>query len=182
MLIKESNSPRIGRTTTMKQQSQLVEVLSSWTRLIWALERIQRWWWRKSTFPTSLSRHSVLAVSFIVSLNIVLRCVNMMPKELTSPSHLALLHLSAVCFLLCLMLTWTRKFRKLVSLSWSLCNKFIEKILIREGVTSKVDDSGQTVGKRYARTDECGIPFAITVDFDTLNDNTVTLRDLDSMK
>ena len=54
--------------------------------------------------------------------------------------------------------------------------------MIREGVTSKVDDSGQTVGKRYARTDECGIPFAITVDFDTLNDNTVTLRDLDSMK
>jgi glycyl-tRNA synthetase len=54
--------------------------------------------------------------------------------------------------------------------------------LIREGVTSKIDDSGQTVGKRYARTDECGIPFAITVDFDTLNDNTVTLRDLDSMK
>lgn len=49
-------------------------------------------------------------------------------------------------------------------------------------MTSKVDDSGQTVGKRYARTDECGIPFAITVDFDTLNDNTVTLRDLDSMK
>jgi glycyl-tRNA synthetase len=49
-------------------------------------------------------------------------------------------------------------------------------------VTSKIDDSGQTVGKRYARTDECGIPFAITVDFDTLNDNTVTLRDLDSMK
>lgn len=49
-------------------------------------------------------------------------------------------------------------------------------------MTSKIDDSGQTVGKRYARTDECGIPFAITVDFDTLNDNTVTLRDLDSMK
>lgn len=54
--------------------------------------------------------------------------------------------------------------------------------MIRNGVTSKVDDSGQTVGKRYARTDECGIPFAITVDFDTLKDETVTLRDLDSMK
>lgn len=39
-----------------------------------------------------------------------------------------------------------------------------------------------TVGKRYARTDECGIPFAVTVDFDTLNDDTVTLRSLDSMK
>jgi len=54
--------------------------------------------------------------------------------------------------------------------------------LIRNGVTSKVDDSGVTVGKRYARTDECGIPFAITVDFDTLKDETVTIRDLDSMK
>jgi glycyl-tRNA synthetase len=42
--------------------------------------------------------------------------------------------------------------------------------LIKNGVSSKVDDSGQTVGKRYARTDECGIPYAITVDFDTLND------------
>jgi len=54
--------------------------------------------------------------------------------------------------------------------------------LIRNGVTSKVDDSGQSVGKRYARTDECGIPFALTVDFDTLKDDTVTMRDLDSMK
>ena len=54
--------------------------------------------------------------------------------------------------------------------------------MIRNGVTSKVDDSGVTVGKRYARTDECGIPFAITVDFETLKDETVTIRDLDSMK
>jgi glycyl-tRNA synthetase len=58
----------------------------------------------------------------------------------------------------------------------------IKKLLIRHGVSSKVDDSGQTVGKRYARTDECGIPFAITVDFETLQDETVTLRELDSMK
>ena len=55
-------------------------------------------------------------------------------------------------------------------------------MLTRAGVSSKIDDSGQTIGKRYARTDECGIPFAITVDFDTLADNTVTLRDLDTMK
>jgi glycyl-tRNA synthetase len=59
---------------------------------------------------------------------------------------------------------------------------FAEKTLIRAGVSNKVDDSGVTVGKRYARTDECGIPFAITVDFDTLQDDTVTLRDLASMK
>jgi len=61
----------------------------------------------------------------------------------------------------------------------------IKKMLIHAGVSNKVDDSGVSVGKRYARTDECGIPFAITVDFDTLEGglkDTVTLRDLDSMK
>jgi glycyl-tRNA synthetase len=35
-------------------------------------------------------------------------------------------------------------------------------------ISSKVDATGQTIGKRYARTDEIGIPFAITIDFDTL--------------
>lgn len=55
-------------------------------------------------------------------------------------------------------------------------------MLVKAGVSSKVDDSGVSVGKRYARTDECGIPFAITVDFDTVKDETVTLRGLDSMK
>ena len=55
-------------------------------------------------------------------------------------------------------------------------------MLNKSGVSSKIDDSGQTIGKRYARTDECGIPFAITVDFDTLDDKSVTVRDLRSMK
>ncbi len=54
--------------------------------------------------------------------------------------------------------------------------------MTKAGISSKIDDSGQTIGKRYARTDECGIPFAITVDFDTLNDETVTLRELNTMK
>ena len=54
--------------------------------------------------------------------------------------------------------------------------------MTKAGITSKVDDSGTSIGRRYARTDECGIPFAITIDFDTLNDNSVTLRDLDTMK
>lgn len=54
--------------------------------------------------------------------------------------------------------------------------------LNKEGVSSKVDDSSQTIGRRYARTDECGIPFAITVDNDTLSDNTVTLREIHSTK
>ena len=41
-------------------------------------------------------------------------------------------------------------------------------------------DATGTIGKRYARADEIGIPLAITVDFDTLEDNQVTIRDRDS--
>ena len=47
------------------------------------------------------------------------------------------------------------------------------------GFTVEYDVSG-TIGKRYARADEIGIPLAITVDFDTLEDNQVTVRDRDS--
>ncbi len=41
------------------------------------------------------------------------------------------------------------------------------------------DDNGN-IGKRYRRQDEIGTPFCITVDFDTLEDGTVTLRDRDT--
>ena len=43
------------------------------------------------------------------------------------------------------------------------------------------DDSG-SIGKRYRRQDEIGTPFCITIDFDTLTDNTVTVRHRDSME
>jgi glycyl-tRNA synthetase len=43
------------------------------------------------------------------------------------------------------------------------------------------DESG-AVGRRYRRQDECGTPYCITVDYDTLKDNTVTIRDRDTMK
>lgn len=49
------------------------------------------------------------------------------------------------------------------------------------GVRAKVDTSSESIGKRYARTDEIGIPFAITIDFDTAVDNSVTLRDCASL-
>ena len=42
-------------------------------------------------------------------------------------------------------------------------------------------DAGGSIGKRYRRQDEAGTPFGITVDHDTLTDNTVTLRDRDTM-
>lgn len=43
------------------------------------------------------------------------------------------------------------------------------------------DDSG-AIGRRYRRQDEIGTPFCITVDFDTLDDNAVTIRERDSMQ
>ncbi len=42
------------------------------------------------------------------------------------------------------------------------------------------DDAG-AIGKRYRRQDEIGTPFCITVDFDTLDDQAVTIRERDSM-
>ncbi|MEO5744847.1 MAG: His/Gly/Thr/Pro-type tRNA ligase C-terminal domain-containing protein, partial [Terracoccus sp.] len=42
------------------------------------------------------------------------------------------------------------------------------------------DDAG-AIGKRYRRHDEIGTPFCITVDFDTLDDHAVTIRERDSM-
>ena len=39
-----------------------------------------------------------------------------------------------------------------------------------------------SIGKRYRRQDEIGTPYAITIDFDTLNDNSVTVRDRDTLK
>lgn len=43
------------------------------------------------------------------------------------------------------------------------------------------DESG-SIGKRYRREDEIGTPYCVTVDFDTLNDNKVTIRDRDTME
>lgn len=43
-------------------------------------------------------------------------------------------------------------------------------------------DETQSIGKRYRRQDEIGTPYCITVDFDSINDQAVTVRDRDSMK
>jgi glycyl-tRNA synthetase len=59
--------------------------------------------------------------------------------------------------------------------------KNVEQLLTDAGVSNKSDTSGQSVGKRYARADELGTPFGVTVDFDTLIDQTVTLRERDTM-
>jgi len=46
---------------------------------------------------------------------------------------------------------------------------------------AEFDDNGN-IGKRYRRQDEIGTPYCVTIDFDTLEDNTVTIRERDSMK
>jgi len=56
----------------------------------------------------------------------------------------------------------------------------IEKTL-RESFTTFYDDVG-AIGRRYRRQDEVGTPCCVTIDFQTLEDGTVTLRDRDSME
>ncbi len=51
--------------------------------------------------------------------------------------------------------------------------------LKKNGISCYYDDSG-SIGKRYARADEIGVPFCITVDYQTIKDNTVTIRERDS--
>jgi len=57
----------------------------------------------------------------------------------------------------------------------------IERRLREAGITTYMDAS-DSIGRRYARMDEVGTPFCITVDFDGLRDGTVTIRDRDSTK
>ena len=42
-------------------------------------------------------------------------------------------------------------------------------------------DDAQAIGRRYRRQDEIGTPYCVTVDFDTLDDHAVTVRERDSM-
>ncbi|NWG10538.1 glycine--tRNA ligase [Candidatus Bathyarchaeota archaeon] len=55
----------------------------------------------------------------------------------------------------------------------------LHKRLLDEGFMVDYDEAG-SIGRRYARADEIGIPLGITVDYDTLKDDTVTIRDRDT--
>ena len=60
-----------------------------------------------------------------------------------------------------------------------LAEKLVEDF--RNNDIASFYDAGGSIGKRYRRQDEAGTPFGITIDHDTLEDNTVTLRDRDTM-
>lgn len=59
--------------------------------------------------------------------------------------------------------------------------KNIYKSLKKEFGNVMWDDNGN-IGKRYRRQDEIGTPYCVTIDFDTLEDDTVTVRDRDTTK
>jgi glycyl-tRNA synthetase len=59
--------------------------------------------------------------------------------------------------------------------------KNIYKELTDKRIRASYDESG-SIGRRYRRQDEVGTPWCVTVDFDTLEDNTVTIRDRDTLK
>ena len=55
----------------------------------------------------------------------------------------------------------------------------VHRSLLESGLRVEYDDGG-SIGRRYARADEAGIPLGITVDYETMKDGSVTLRDRDS--
>ena len=57
----------------------------------------------------------------------------------------------------------------------------IHRALLQRGLRAEYDDSG-SIGRRYARADEIGVPAAVTVDHQSLMDDTVTVRDRDSWR
>ena len=51
---------------------------------------------------------------------------------------------------------------------------------VRTDFRAQYDDA-QSIGRRYRRQDEIGTPLCVTLDFDSLDDNAVTIRDRDTM-
>ena len=58
-------------------------------------------------------------------------------------------------------------------------NKITNTLNSRGGIVANYDASG-SIGRRYARADEAGVPVCITVDHQSVEDRTVTVRDRDT--
>jgi len=59
--------------------------------------------------------------------------------------------------------------------------KKVHRLLLDSRISSFFDSAG-SIGKRYRRQDELGTPYCITIDYDSLDDNTVTIRHRDTME
>ena len=64
---------------------------------------------------------------------------------------------------------------KLLPITHDVCRR-----LRSAGITTRIDDSNVSIGRRYARNDELGIPYACTIDFDTESKGTLMLRERDT--
>ena len=63
-----------------------------------------------------------------------------------------------------------------------LANKIYDQVRKSSLISGHVQfDDSQSIGRRYRRQDEIGTPLCVTVDFDSLEDNMVTIRERDSM-
>jgi glycyl-tRNA synthetase len=69
----------------------------------------------------------------------------------------------------------------ILPLSKQLNEKAKEVVSILNKYFSVVYDETGSIGKRYRRQDAIGTPYAVTVDFDTATDHSVTIRDRDTM-
>jgi glycyl-tRNA synthetase len=58
----------------------------------------------------------------------------------------------------------------------------INKLLMDNHIKYFYDNSSTKIGKKYVRSDEMGINYAITIDYETLEDKCITIRERDNMK
>ena len=63
---------------------------------------------------------------------------------------------------------------------WQHLPDLLSILQLRKNWNIDFDDAG-AIGRRYRRQDEIGTPYCITIDFETLDDNAVTIRDRDTM-
>jgi len=59
--------------------------------------------------------------------------------------------------------------------------KKVHQLLLKHRITSFFDSAG-SIGKRYRRQDELGTPYCVTIDYDSINDNSITIRYRDTME
>jgi glycyl-tRNA synthetase len=60
--------------------------------------------------------------------------------------------------------------------------QYVTNILNKHNIKYFLDNSSASIGKKYVRMDQIGVYYCMTIDFDTVLDNTVTIRSRDDMK
>ncbi|MEC9118036.1 MAG: glycine--tRNA ligase, partial [Candidatus Thermoplasmatota archaeon] len=63
-----------------------------------------------------------------------------------------------------------------------MANQIYNQMCSTKGIVPTIDAFGKSIGRRYARADEIGIPWAITIDHQSTTDNTVTVRKRDNQQ